>query len=259
MKIQMLTISLCLISLMNFAQINLEHTFSGLDLVSPINTNDQTMYYNYNTTTNVLTLYANDYSLYKSITIAPPAGFKTPTLIGGSISTKIFNTDNLVEFCFSFITTSTSNPYEYKLLLYNENLQVIKDFGNRMSLFIFKTVDNQTKCSVTGYTVSGSQITYYQDIYHLPGNLPVDVFNELLSTIEQTPFPNPTNTFIIIPFSLEEKETTMLDIFNQNGQIIYSKKINRDEKSIKYDVSGLNPGLYFYQYNNVREKFIVTK
>jgi len=216
------------------------------------------MYYNFNTTTSVLTLYSNDYSLYKSLTITPPAGFKTPAFAGG-ISTKIFNSDDLVEFCFSFTTTSTSNPYESKLLLYNENLQVIKDFGNRGSFYFFKTVDNVTKCCVSGYTISGSQITYYQDIYHLPGNLPVDVFNELPSTNEQTPFPNPTNTFIIIPFSLGVSENTVLNIFNQQGQLIDSRIISGNESSFRYDVHNLSPGFYFYQYNNVKEKFIVTR
>jgi len=254
----MLSIFFVLISIMNFAQINLEHTFSGPGMTYPINTNNQTMYYDFNSTTSVLTIYNNDYSLYKSLTIIPPAGFKTPSLTGG-ISTKVFNNDDLVEFCFSFATTSTSNPYESKLLLYNENLQVLKDFGNRILLTIFKTVDNVTKCNVIGYIISGSQMIYYQDIYHLPGNLPVDVYNDLPSTEEQTPFPNPANTYIIIPFSIGVSESAVLNIFNQQGQMIDSRIITGNEISLKYDVQSLSPGFYFYQYNNVKEKFIVTR
>jgi hypothetical protein len=97
MKPLMLLILFTLISIVNFAQINLEHTFSGIGMTNHVNTNNQTMYYDFNSTTCVLTLYNNDYSLYKSLTITPPAGYKSPAL-AGAISTKIFNNDDLVEF-----------------------------------------------------------------------------------------------------------------------------------------------------------------
>jgi hypothetical protein len=254
MKTYLITIIFCTVSYFSLAQINLEHSFSGASMYTPTNTNTQTFYYSFDATSSILTIYDNNYSLYKSITITPPNGYKTPAFTGG-ISNKIFNTDDLVEFCFSF--TSNSNPYESKLLLYNENLQVLKDFGNRISLFIFKTVDNVTKCSVTGFTINGSVITYYQDIYHLPGNLPVDVNTELPIINEQFPYPNPTNSFIVIPVTLKENETSIINIFNLNGQIIDSKALTGNEKQFIYNVKSLKPGVYFYQYNSTHEKFIV--
>jgi hypothetical protein len=254
MKTNLFTIIFFLVSFISSAQINLEHTFSGASMYSPVNTNNQTMYYNFDATSSILNIYDNNFSLYKTITITPPSGYKTPAFTGG-ISTKIFNYDDLVEFCFSF--TSIANPYESKLLLYNENLQVLKDFGNRISLYFFKTVDNVTKCSVTGFTINGSVITYYQDIYHLPGNLPVDVNSELPIIDEQLPYPNPTASFIVIPLSLKENETSVLNIFNQNGQVMDSKTITGYENRFIYNVKSLSPGVYFYQYNKIHEKFIV--
>lgn len=219
------------------------------------------MYCNFNYTTNILTLFNNDHSLYKSITMTPPSGYQINTagnMQYTSISTKVFNTDDLVEFAFSFLSTGASPVWH--MFLYNENLQVIKDFGdNRSSISLFKTVNNETKCMVTGVTLSGSQYTYYQDIYHLPGNLPVDVANIIPVADEQSPFPNPTNSFIIIPYSLGLNETSVLNIFNQQSQIIDSKIIDGSVTSLRYDVQGLIPGLYFYQYKNVKEKFVVTK
>lgn len=244
------------------SQITLEHTFSSESgYFSYINTNNQTMYWSYNTTTGVLILYADDYSLYKSITISPPTGYQNYSMnlsiLTYSLSTKVFNTDDLVEFASLF--QSTSDPNDLKLLLYNENLQLLKDFGNRGGIYTFRTVDNETKCGVSGFTLSGSQITYFLDIYHLPGNLPVDVDNVFSSIYEPIPFPNPTRTYIAIPISLNENETTILNIFNQNGQIIESRVISGFEKILNIDVQEYTPGLYFYQYNNIKEKFIVAK
>lgn len=261
----MRTILLCLFmfltSIACYSQINFEHTYTNPSYTYNINTNNQTMYCNFNPITNVLTLYNNDHSLYKSITITPPAGYQINTASSvqyASISTKVFNTDDLVEFAFTFLSTGT--PSVWHMFLYNENLQIIKDFGdNRSSVSLFKTVNNETKCMVTGVTINGSQYTYYQDIYHLPGNLPVDVAILTSTSEEQSPFPNPTNTYIIIPFSIKMSETAILNIFNQQGQIIDSKIITGNETSLRYDVQSLNPGLYFYQYNNVKAKFIVSK
>lgn len=263
MKTTIIFVILFLISAIGFTQINLEHTFtSTIGSTTYVNTNNQTMYYLHDGTSHVLTLYNHDYSIYKIITITPPTGyqFSASFNLAGGISTKVFNTDDLVEFAYVFQSTGT--PVTYKLLLYNENLQVVKDFGSRAAIYIFQTVNDGLKCSVLGVTQDPNPpyaITYYNDIYSLPGSLPLNVIEQIPTENELKPYPNPSFSTITIPVTLEANETSILKIFNQNGQLIDSKKIDKGEKSIKYDVKGLNPGLYFYQYDNFKEKFIVTK
>jgi len=262
MKTILLSAVFCMMSLFVCSQINLEHTFtSTIGSTNNVNTNNQTMYYINDGTTHTLTLYNNDYSLYKTITPVPPSGYQYATifnLVGGTISTKIFNTDNLVEFAYIFQSTGT--PTTYKLILYNENLQIVKDFGARLSMYIFETVNNVVKCNVMGFIQDPNPpytMTYYNDIYSLPGSLPVGVMENPISVSDLKPFPNPASSTVIIPISLMENETTLINFYNQNGNLINSYPISGSESQFIYDVKSLSPGLYVYQYKNVSGKFIV--
>lgn len=262
MKAKLLSTFFSVLSLFAFSQINLEHTFtSTIGSTMNVNTNNQTMYYIHDATTHTLTLYNNDYSLYKTITPTPPSGYQYATsfnLVGGTISTKVFNTDNLVEF--AYIYQSTGTPTTYKLILYNENLQIVKDFGPRLSMYIFETVNNVTKCNVLGFVQDPNPpytMTYYNDIYSLPGSLPVGVMENPISGSDIKPFPNPASSSIIIPISLSEGETSLINFYSQSGYLINSFPINCHETQFIYDVKSLSPGLYVYQYKNVSGKFIV--
>ena len=142
MKTRFLILTFCFCAYSLFGQITLQHTFSNdYTMTNRFNTHNATMYYNYNPTTQIINIYNADFSLYKTLTISPPSGYK---FVGPLLfSDNLFNTDNLLEFIMIF--QSTSNTDEYEMVLYNENLHIIMDLGNRQSAYAFTTMDNQTK------------------------------------------------------------------------------------------------------------------
>jgi hypothetical protein len=69
-----------------------------------------------------------------------------------------------------------------------------------------------------------------------------------------TSFPNPTNDFIY--FDLQDNNKNLIiNIFSLNGQLLKSLNVE-DSKIIKYDVSQLSSGLYFYQIKDSSGKYI---
>ena len=125
-------------------------------------------------------------------------------------------------------------------------------------MYLFRTVDNITKCNVQGSSTSGSVETYYEDIYSLPGTLPTDIADQTPG-VNQNVFPNPAQEYIFIPLTLTGNGNTTLRIFKLNGQLMDSKEIIGNVPSLRINVQSYPAGEYFYKYNNLSGKFVVTK
>lgn len=105
MKARFLITALCFSAFVSNAQIVLEHTFtienSSSSQTGAFNTANETMYSNFDNTTNIINIFNADFTLYKSITIIPLSGYNKVTN-PSFLSTKLFNDDNLIEFIVIF-------------------------------------------------------------------------------------------------------------------------------------------------------------
>jgi hypothetical protein len=59
-------------------------------------------------------------------------------------------------------------------------------------------------------------------------------------------YPNPNNG--LFSFAIKKEKINSIDIYNEAGQIVYSRKINSD--LIKVDLREQPAGLYFYKFSD---------
>lgn len=209
---------------------------------------------------NSFKIYNIDHSLNKSITIPPPTGYSLSIIT--LISTKLFNSDDKIEFIVSYSkTTDGSSVYLMKLL--NEDGITIKDFGNSQSCQLFIGSDNKYKLLCTNpklvYTNYPTvyHIEYTNEVYSLGGIVSSSI-SALQASPSENPYPNPSNTVINLPYQLSSGSSSTMNIFNLNGQLIEQKTIDSNFNNVLLRVETYKPGIYFFEYNGISNKFIVN-
>ena len=240
------------------AQITLEHTFDSPVYFSSSNFiyyyGDANYYMSFSSTDNQIKIYNIDYSLYKTVTITPPSGYQ---IVSVSYLTKtLFNSNDKLEFFVQFTGPTTDYSVYQTLRLYDEDGIVIKDFGFSYSInpSIHK-INNQYRLSVVRYIYS-TTILYITEIYSLPGSMSYSI-SEFENSNIQSPFPNPANTVINLPYKLNQGQKSIMRISNIQGQLIELKQIDYVFDKIILNVSNYSKGVYFYEVNGVSNKFVV--
>lgn len=251
MKNKLLIVAFFISVLSVNAQINLEHAFTGL--VYPFNTNNGTYFYELSSKNTQLKIFNPDYSLYKTITLTPQTGYG---ILGVSTFSKtLFNSDDKIEFIVVFNQPAGTN---YSMKLFNENLDLLKDFGNRMSAYLIMSSSNKIKLNVSGLIFdNASSYNYSTEIYSLPGSLPNGLVSLKSEQLEQ-PYPNPSNSTINLPYKLDNGKTSLIRIYDINGLLIEQKQIDSAFDKIMLDIRNYKSGLYIYEYNGLSNKFIVN-
>ena len=252
------------------AQITLEHTFDGNieyqggQFLPVIN-----LYLPYYEAVNPIRLYNEDYSLYKSITITPPANYSVSNLY--LFSKNIVTTDNKVTFFVNFINPNATNSNQsYILRLYDEDGTMVKDFGyaaTGLSFSFHLVTNNKYRLKILRLT-STTPYTYKTEIYSLPGIyvpeeppvIPPGTTTSFASSRMETglfSYPNPANEIITLPYQLKQGEISVMRIYNTNGQLIDTKQIDYVFDKILLNVSGYSKGVYLYEVNGKSNRFIV--
>jgi hypothetical protein len=238
------------------AQITLEHTFN--DYVEFSGTH---MGYDYRGDVglfiyqdcNQIKLYNTDYSLYKSINISL-ADYDCFSVY--YFTKELFNNDNKIEFLVMFEKwDETDWKLTCKSILYNEDATILKDFGESIDGFthlIYK-VEEQYKLFVYRTDSDGKTTT---EIYSLPGKT-TSIAPPTGNNISKSPYPNPTNATITLPYKLNQGETSMMHIYNTNGQLIETQQIDAAFDKILLNVSRYTKGMYLYEVNGVSKRFVV--
>jgi len=255
----MISVSILLFSQRTNAQINLEHTFEGYVpfagqlLISPDSyefAGDAEVFIRANLENNQIKLYNTDYSLYKNIDIIPPTGYKWGNVY--FFTKKLFNNDDKIEFMAHFFEDGGVGGA--KLLLYNEDGTIIKDFGVTVdgTWFLIYKINEQFKL-ILYKTLTGQNAT---EIYSLPGTLSIES-PKIGTSFLQPPYPNPANSTITLPYQLKQGEISIMRIYNINGQLIESKHIGSDFDKILLNVSNYRKGMYIYEVNGESKRFIV--
>lgn len=253
---------LLLLSLESNAQITLEHTFDDLlqwqgDIYMEQNLYPTNTYQITGIKDNSysIMIYNSDYSLQSSKTFnfTPPIGYKISTV---SVSRKLFNSDENYEFMVSYVNDNAFDNTHYKIKLYDQNGNVIKDFGTSYILTAYSylhVVNGKLRLIIYNLTVDGKQKT---EIYSVPGVAPAKV-NSINESIVLPPYPNPSNSVITIPYQLQQGEKATMNIYNVQGQLIEIKNIDSNFNKALLNVSAYNKGTYIYELNGISKKFIV--
>lgn len=226
------------------AQVNLEYIFDGavfpisdnFEFVGNLNFLDFRGYVNHYDTKSIK-VYKEDYSL--KCVISAPVGFDG---YAACISEKVFNTDSKIEY-LSYFTDGTNNGDEY-LRLYNEDGDLIKDFGITLNAVIFATSKQEYKLMI----LKGDYDTddYTTEIYSLPGKA-----NEvaLLKSNER----KTTD----LAFNLRPGEVATLKVYNIKGQLIETKKVDYVFNRLLLNTTNYRKGVYVYEINGISKKFRV--
>lgn len=207
-------------------------------------------------------VYNSDYSINtdQSYEFTPPIGYEVSSV---SPSKKLFNADDNYEFMVTLMKTSyVSNDNEFfKTILYDINGNVMKDFGTGnsivMSPYLF-IINNHYKLMVqkTLYSIENGRETH-TEIYNIPGTHSSTNISEVRTSKNQSPYPNPANSTITLPYQLKQGEMSVMQIFNINGQLVETKRIDFVFDRILLNVSNYTKGVYIYEVNGVSSRFIV--
>jgi len=234
------------------AQINLEHTFLNYNSYYGEIYIEQNIDKFFILKNENIEMYNSDFSLYKTVNISAPYGYRAWLL--DHCSKKVFNLDENYEFTCAFI--DTLNNSGYKLIVFDDNGNIIKELGNSYYGYIVK-FNNSLKFIVS--ISNGINYDYTFEIFSLPG-FPQEECNNLknIRGVNSMPaYPNPSSSYITIPYILNNSKIVALNIFNDKGILIESKKITNKFNKININTNKYKPGLYFYKYNNITEQFIV--
>ena len=234
------------------AQINLEHTFVGkVDYAKDNAIYSNTNYY-LSIGTDLIKLYNEDYSLYKSITIASPANY---FIYNVNCTKNIVTTDGKIALLVTFYNGSAGAGLTYAMRMYDENGTILKDFGYMGYWWANIHITSNNKYRLTVIRNNSSNV-YATEIYSLPGTVPIGVSSPQ-TTNYQPAYPNPANTIITLPYQLQQGEMSVMKIYNLNGQLVESKQIDYVFDKILLNVSGYAKGVYLYEVNGVSNRFIV--
>jgi len=258
MKKLLIIICLFAFNLYAYSQINLEYTYMSKYRVNIFQTNSKgIMYYQFDNTdtiSNQLKIYNEDYSLYKTITINRPAGYWCEVYY---MSEQLFNLDNSIEFICNFYNTTSS-----RVVLYNDNGTVLKDFGqfvlDRYYDFVLPIVVFTNEKGVSKLSINyESENQIKTNIYSLPGNTPLKVVEQNTSILKSA-YPNPSKTFINLPYTLNVNQTSIMRIFKITGQLVEQKRIDSSFDKIILNIKSYQAGTYIYEYNGISKKFTVN-
>ncbi len=109
------------------------------------------------------------------------------------------------------------------------------------------------------FTGSGLQVEYSLHLFDPDWDNVEDVNNLSMFNL----YPNPTNTQVNIEYELKNIQTSNIEVYNNLGQLIYQKEINKSRKgNISIDISNYQKGLYFVKFisnNSTKtEKLIIN-
>lgn len=244
------------------AQVTEIHTFSGVSGCSWLRSYDVQPCY-YLQTDNVYYMYNWDFSLYKSITVTPPEGYKVNSF--SYPSKRYVNNDDKLELFVTFgkETYPSDNRDSYcRMWLINEDGTVIKDFGSAGSLYAnsYYSYNNETRINISkGMYNDGNTMNYSTLVYRCegPGVVSAPSVNQANTTLGKA-YPNPSRSTVTLPYNLTTGQVSEMHIYNSNGQLMKSIPIGPHFNEVMVDVSSFPSGLYIYECEGRTSKFVVN-
>jgi len=254
-----------LVFLQSNAQITFENSYSGTLYQGKVATKGN-IYYMIDTYNYQCLLYNPDHSIWKTIEITAPQYNYIYDI--QYISQNLFNDDELVEIVVVFFEyiydTDSTWYYSFTTKVINENGNELLTVEGGAFPFVYNTYYSSSKLFIYIYDYSITGTPLSTEVYHLPG--------ELLNTNESSayyetdlmnPFPNPTTSYITIPYSLESNMSNAeLILADMSGKRIKTYQIDQSFNNLKIDTEFYKPGIYIYWieaagYKSQTKKFII--
>lgn len=217
-----------------FAQINFEHSYSSVN--TQLVNAGQAFYYVDNDT-NTIRIYSTNHSLLKSVVVPTKVGYNVQGVY--LVTDELFDTDNsAVEFC---VVTYGGGTLGYEMLLMNWNGSVLKNFGN-----YFYAVAQYDGSEFKLILRHLSQNDRRADVYSLPGSYPNKIESPAGGSSFKSAYPNPSSSYIHLPYNLPEGTNGTMEIYNNSGQMVDRYDLGGSFDDILFSTVGLTPGQYIY-------------
>lgn len=249
----MLFIFGCLVS---NAEILLEKQFQGSKM-NVVNLS-ATYFYSINTDKNQVSVYKENFMPLKTVSLNSLSNYKISNVM---VTDKVFNNSTDLEFLVSVnkVTGAATDADECKLLLYNENGQVIYDFGagTILNYYITKTVSGTSKMILQRmiYNFSIYDYSINTEIYSLPGNY--TGMSAVKSSDEvQVNYDAQSKTIEFLPTQVTDNFT--LKLYNTDGKELMQRQYNElINGKISISTENLNSGVYIFCLNEVSGKILI--
>ena len=274
MKRILFTISIIVLSIITNAQITLEQTFPdslGLFVINLETSGSKYVQYNGK---NLVKLYNMDHSIFKEINLPVP---ENENVLIHHITEHLFNSDDNIELLIS------KGYWDFGNDMIDLNfVKIIDETGNIIfERDSFCVVTNRTS-SYYGYeqnedfiynTNNGTKMILHsfkendlgQKIYSLPGDLNClpcsSSTNKVLQRLNDknnlSNYPNPAKNYTIINYEIPKGENEAeIQIFNMNGQLIKTYKVDKTFNDLRISTSELSNGTYVY---NIKTRKGISK
>jgi len=241
------------ISTISFGQtLETTYTTSGYDEREKpnfaFNINGETKFYTLDWTNKEVKIYDSSHNIYKTVSISLESGYEMRELY--LATDKLFNSNSKIEFLI--YSVQTSSPYQPNLRLFDEDGNLLFDFGNSRGIELFKTSNNGYKLLTSQMTTNTNEISY--KVYSLSGTLSIN--QESLLNKAVILFPNPTSETLNLRNLKRNGNESLLEIFSIQGKKVLSKKIEQNESEISVNISHLSKGIYIYKIGEISNKFV---
>ncbi|MCW3807799.1 T9SS type A sorting domain-containing protein [Plebeiibacterium marinum] len=205
---------------------------------------------------NLFRLYNVNHSLIKETTLVPPVinSYTGEMSSMFYFSSKFVNADEKIEF-FGSWDTPVSGPFLY---LYDEDGNVIHNFGE-VDYDYYYGLGEVEDCFFE--TESGYKMILLTEEY---GTYEVYSFGQSTTPLPAlknekagSPYPNPSDLIITIPYELINNKDAIITIYDVEGKVVDKRIIDKGSTMLYLNVSSYHPGVYIYEYNNTSKKFVV--
>lgn len=256
-----ITLIVILFAIRSNGQITLEHSYpNGKWKTSMVKLANSGMKYMWsNNSTGQLILYNLDHSIFKSMNYPVPAS-NVDVLIY-YISETTFDLDNEVEFMAIYdqfnnvASASTKIINEDGTVIFTKNGETPPTGIDEDEIQSIFNTSNGTKMILDSYNDNSEKV------YNLPGTLIVtNIKNYEYNNNFIKPYPNPANSYIRLAYTLPSNiKEAKVSIFDVNGNVIRTYRIDGNFKELLIDTNELVDGLYFCQINSNGQKISSTE
>jgi len=205
-------------------------------------------YYGINFETNQVLMYNTDQTLWKTIDIDVPNNNSISEV--AYVSSKLFNNDSNIELLIVFNEyieiSDTSGYFIYTTKVINENgVTFLEVYGGGFST-VYEISEDEANLVVYIYDFSVNPFEVSSSIYSIPGILTSSA--EISSgLILENAFPNPTKSFITIPYKLKNQiNNANIVIYNELGIEVYREVLSLNTNNYRLNTSLFSKGVYFY-------------
>ncbi|OSZ79289.1 hypothetical protein CAP35_13835 [Chitinophagaceae bacterium IBVUCB1] len=227
---------LLLLPVYSQAQMTLENTYTRSRTLQVVNLEDVGYkYISVDTANNKATLHNEDHTVWKSINLSVPSGAMYFGIT--CVSTKLFNADPLVEFCYSYYTTGSATTYT--TILCDETGSILQTLNDTYLAGPVR-FNGKWKIVTTGPN-------YQNRVYSVPGTYLQVKANAGQNDAELSAYPNPATDAIHLGYKLPDGiHTASMDVYSADGRRIQSYQISHQYTDILVPTGSYAPGTYFY-------------